>query len=584
MRCFVICAVLALSTAAVYWQVRSHEFVGLDDPVYVTDNEHVLGGLSWRGFVWAFKTNTLGNWHPLTWLSLMADCHFFPGSAAACHTTNMLLHIANALLLFWVLRRMTGAVWPSAFVAAAFALHPLHVESVAWVSERKDVLSTFFWMLTMWVYVRYTERMSFTRYLLIALFFALGLMAKSMLVTLPFVLLLLDYWPLQRLRLARHGSKAQPDSQKQPRKANVAMARLVGEKVPLFVITAIFCTVTYLAQQGAGAVGSVHMRARIGNSVIAYGRYITMMFWPSKLAAFYPYPEEIDKGFFAVSAVCLLLVTVMAILLIRRRPYLAVGWLWYLGTLVPVIGLVKLGAHALADRYTYVPLTGLFIMIAWTATDIAKGVRYREVVVGTTATLVTLGLAVCTWFQVGYWNNSIVLFEHALAVTSSSAFVHNSMGVELADQRRWNEASEHFRQALQIAAGYNDPAANLGAILVWKGQADEAIRVCREYLPVGPADHRVHKNLADAIVLRQKIRAGHKAGAQLTTQDRSDLNEAVEQYRQSLELRPDAETHCRLAKALALLGDSEAAIGHYREALKMNPDHAEARRALGAGW
>jgi tetratricopeptide (TPR) repeat protein len=585
MRAVLICAALVLATAAAYWQVRGHEFVGLDDPAYVQENQHVLNGLTRQGIIWAFKTRTMGNWHPLTWLSLMADCHFSRAPAAACHTTNLLFHIANTLLVFLVLKRMTGVVWPGAFVAAAFALHPAHVESVAWVSERKDVLSTFFWMLTMWAYVRYTERPGFGRYLAIVLFFVLGLMAKPMLVTLPFVLLLLDYWPLGRLRFAQSGSETQTETGEGAAPAGLVrmMIRLAAEKVPLFILAAASVAAAFLAQRGAGAIGDIGLPSRIGNAVISYGKYIVIMFWPTKLAAFYPYPDGVNRAYFVLSAILLFCMSLAALLLVRRRPYLAVGWLWYLGTLLPVIGLVKLGAQAMADRYTYVPLTGLFIIIAWVAADIVNGKRYRRVIFGAAGVSMVLILGVGTWFQARYWQNSLVLYQRALDVTSNNALVHNNLGVALKKQGRLDDAIEQFRKALRIYPPYNDATANLGASLVEKGLADEAAALCREYLRVGRPDYRIQKLLGDALVLRLKISSSGRFGAPPTTEAKRDFEEAVEHYRQAVQLKPDyLEAHYCLAEALTRQGKPEAAIGHYRQVLRLSPDHSGARRALQA--
>lgn len=578
-----IYVVLALATAGAYWQVCGHEFVSLDDTVYVVKNEHVLSGLTPQSFIWAFTATHSGNWHPLTWLSHMLDCQLFGLNPLWHHLTNLFFHIANTLLLFGVLKRMTGTVWRSAFVAAAFALHPLHVESVAWVSERKDVLSTFFWLLTMWAYVRYAERPSFAKYVLIVVLFALGLMAKQMLVTLPFVLLLLDYWPLGRLRLGQledgdtgtSGESGIVDAQK-------AMLHLIREKVPLFVLTAIFCVVVYLAQQSWGAFGArIGLVVRMTNAVGSYSKYIGMMLWPSKLAAFYPYPEEIRIGLLAASAIFLVFVSVAVILAVRSRSYLSVGWLWYFGTLVPVIGLVQVGGHAMADRYTYVPLIGLFIMITWGVADLVRGVRYHKIALSVAGVTVLLAWGICTWFQVGYWRNSTTLFEHALAVTKNNYLAHQGLGLSLLKQGKVSQAIEHYREALRIEPGLEDAIANLGSALIWKGQVDAAIRHYREFLRHRPTAHRTHKNLGDALILREKIRTHN--GSWATPMTKVDIDEAVEHYRQALEFKPNYfEAHYNLAEALVKQGKLEAAIKHYREALRINPENSKVQQALKA--
>jgi cytochrome c-type biogenesis protein CcmH/NrfG len=571
-----IYVVLALTTGGVYLQVHGHEFVSLDDIMYVVKNEQVLRGISRESIVWAFTKPYFGNWHPLTWLSHMLDCELFGLNARGHHLTSLLFHMASTLLLFGVLKRMTGAVWRSAFVAAAFALHPLHVESVAWVSERKDVLSTFFWLLTMWAYVVYVERPSFVRYVPIVVFFALGLMAKQMLVTLPFVLLLLDYWPLGRLRFGQLGGEAGT------RGAWKQVFRLVGEKMPLFVLTAISCVMVYVVQQSAGAVASrIGPVVRMANAVISYSRYIVMMLWPAKLAVFYPFPREVDVGVLLGSAVFLMFVSVAVILLVRRRPYLAVGWLWYVGTLLPVIGLVQIGGQAMADRYTYVPLTGLFIMIGWGAADFLKGLRYSKVVLGVVGVTVVLALGVCTWFQVGYWRNSAALFEHALAVTESNYMAHKCLGWSLLDQGKVGEAIDHYQEALRLEPDDDEAIAKLGAALVWKGQVDTAIRHYREFLQRRPGSYQIHRDLGDVLLVREKIRMRSGAWARPTAQ--IELDEAAEHYREALRLKGDyLEVHYSLATVLERQGKLEAAIEHYKEELRLNPNHDKARQGLKA--
>ncbi|MHC4194038.1 MAG: glycosyltransferase family 39 protein [Planctomycetota bacterium] len=358
---------LVLATLAVYWQVHNYGFVNYDDPAYVSENQNIKSGITWDSIKWALTAGYAANWHPLTWLSHMLDWQLFGTDAGGHHLTNLFLHIANSLLLFTVLKRMTSALWPSAFVAALFALHPLHVESVAWITERKDVLSTFFWMLTVAAYLRYVERPSLGRYLLTLSLFALGLMAKPMLVTLPFVLLLLDHWPLGRFQLAQ----AVEDSDGQRLKLVSVSSRwkmsyrLVLEKVPFFALSAISSVVTFIVQRSAGAVTPVEKlpsHIRVINALTSYLVYIQKMIWPSRLAMFYPYPDKTRLMWQAIAfAPFFVFFSVAAIFLMHRRKYLFTGWLWYLGTLVPVIGLIQVGSQACADRYTYVPLIGLFV-------------------------------------------------------------------------------------------------------------------------------------------------------------------------------------------------------------------------------
>jgi len=362
---FLIYLLLAVSTFAVYWQVHNYDFVNYDDESYVSKNQSVKVGFTCDSIRWAFSTGHQGNWHPLTWLSHMLDCQLFGTDAGWHHLTNLLLHITNTLLLFAVLKRMTGTLWQCAFVAAVFALHPLHVESVAWISERKDVLSTLFWMLTMAAYLHYVKHPCVGRYLLTLLAFATGLMAKPMLVTLPFVLLLLDDWPLGRLQPAQTAEETYRQTLKSANYSQWQVSyRLVREKVPFFILSAVSGVVTFLVQQSGGAISSIEdasLVIRIANAFICYIKYIENMFWPSRLAIFYPHPlNTVSIWQAAVAALLLLLISILALRLTRNHKYFAVGWLWYLGTLVPVIGLIQVGDQALADRYTYIPLIGLF--------------------------------------------------------------------------------------------------------------------------------------------------------------------------------------------------------------------------------
>jgi tetratricopeptide (TPR) repeat protein len=394
----VVCTALAAVTIAAYWPVLYCDFVALDDSAYVVENHHVRRGLTLDGVRWAFSTGHQANWHPLTWISHMLDCELFGLDAGLFHLTNLLLHAANAVLLLLVLRAMTGRVWPSAFVAAAFALHPLHVESVAWIAERKDVLSTLFWMLTMAAYVGYARRGGVGRYLLVVVVFALGLTAKPMLVTLPFVLLLLDYWPLGRLTAEVEGRRQKAQSgpssvvcpPSSPAEGRLPFSSLVAEKLPLFVLAAASCVVTYLVQQAGEAVVALERMPpglRLSNALVSYVAYIVKMAWPVGLAVLYPLPRQIPLWQPILAFTVLAIATVAFILQARRRRYLAVGWLWYLGTLVPVIGLVQVGTQALADRYSYIPLTGLFIIAAFSAADLCRFRRSLRPVAAAAAVL-----------------------------------------------------------------------------------------------------------------------------------------------------------------------------------------------------
>jgi len=530
----VICMFLIVATASVYGKVLSNDFVYYDDNVYVTENYHVQAGLSAEGLVWAFTSFHASNWHPLTWLSHMVDCELYGVKPKGHHLTNLLFHIVNSLLLFLLLSRVTGTLWRSAFVAALFALHPLHVESVAWIAERKDVMSTLFLMLTMLAYVRYVERPGLVRYVLVLLSFALGLMAKPMLVTLPFVLLLMDYWPLRRFRFQESGDDSKPKRDESPNTGfqGFPIHRLALEKVPLLVVSAASSVVTFLAQQSGGSVValvSFPLKARVANALVSYAGYIGKMILPHKLAVLYPHPEAVPTWKTIGACVLLLCLSGLAIRAGRRRPYLPVGWLWFLGTLVPVIGLVQVGSQAMADRYTYVPLIGLFIIVAWGVPDLLKGWSCRRIVLTVSTGMLLLGFMLYTPTQVSNWKNSTALFKHALHVNPNNYVAHNNLGNALAEQGKLDRAISHYSKALRIKPDYAKAHNNLGSALAKQGKLEEAIY----YLA------------------------------------------------QALRVRPDyLEAHYNLGSALARQGKLHEAIGHFSEALRIRPDYADARRNL----
>jgi tetratricopeptide (TPR) repeat protein len=567
---FLICVVLVLATTAVYWQAREFEFVHLDDTDYVTNNPHVRNGLTRDGLVWAFTTTHSFNWHPLTWLSLMLDCHLSEEKADACHTTNLLLHIANTLLLFLVLRQMTGVLWQSAFVAAAFALHPLHTESVAWVSERKDVLSTFFWMLTMWAYVRYTQRPRLVRYVPIVVFLTFGLMAKPMLVTLPFVLLLLDYWPLERFQIERTVKNENKHKRKSvyTRLQWQRIYHLIREKVPLFALSAASSVVTFIVQQRTGAVSSLDalpLNVRTANALISYAKYIAKILWPTRLAVFYPHPiSKLPPSQTLAAALLLLAISIAVIRLARRYKYLPVGWLWYLGTLLPVIGLVQIGRQAIADRYTYIPLTGLFIMIAWGLPDLLSKWKYRKATLATATIIVLLTSMICTRLQVAHWRNSTTLFEHALKVTDGNYLAHCSLADAFHQQGNTDKAIAHNYQALQIWPDCLTAHVNLAAVLLETGKLDEAIKHSTQALRIKPELPAAHQNLGNALL------------------QKGLLNEAIKQYHQVLQLRPDDPDACnQIGIALTQQEKLDQAATYFTKALKVKPNFPNARRNLG---
>jgi tetratricopeptide (TPR) repeat protein len=556
----VVCLFLVLATGAVYWQVGNHDFVGYDDDGYVSENARVQKGLTLDNTAWAFKTTQKSNWHPLTWLSHMLDVELFGLQPGRHHMTSVLFHILNSLLLFGVFRKMTGKVWQSGFVAALFALHPLHVESVAWVSERKDVLSMFFWMLTLWSYARYVEHPRIKRYLMVMGFFALGLMAKPMLVTLPFVLLLLDYWPLKRIQLY----SSTKDSASFDRRSTVGL--FILEKTPLFVLTLGSCFITFFAQAKGGAVGSSEVHpfyVRVANAFVSYLKYIQKMFWPDDLAVLYPHPGVIPIWLLAAAMVLLIGISFLAVRYLKQSPWLGVGWFWYLGTLIPVVGLVQVGVQALADRYTYIPLTGLFMIVAWGVPQLMKGWRHRTIVISGSCVVLFPILMVTAWNQTSYWQNSRMLFEHALNVTTDNYVIHNNLGFELAEKGRIDDAIEHYRQALRINPDFEIAYINLGKALLLKGKVDESIRYYQALLKIKPDYAGVHHNLG-LVLLRN-----------------GETDNAIFHFQEALRINDDyAEVYNSLAAAMLSKGEIDRAINLFRQALRINPDFYEAQMNL----
>jgi tetratricopeptide (TPR) repeat protein len=554
-----VCLFLVIATLLVYWQVRNHSFVNYDDRQYVTHNHYVNTGVTLESIKWSFTAIHASNWHPLTWLSHMLDCQIYGMNAGQHHLTNLLLHILNTLLLFLVFKRMTGKLWQSGFVAALFALHPLHVESVAWVAERKDLLSTFFWLLTLWSYTQYVERSESKQYLLTILFFILGLLAKPMLVTLPFVLLLLDLWPLRRFDL---GSRDENNSQQ--RRFNLG---LIYEKVPLFFLSALSSIVTYIAQESSGAVNSlavIPFHIRIANATVSYASYIGKMIWPHNLAVFYPYPESILSWKIAGAGLLLGGISVAVCKMVRTKPYVAVGWLWYIGTLVPVIGIVQVGVQKMADRYTYIPLIGLFIIIAWGVPDILLKWRHKRLILAVSTTFVLSAFMICTWFQVKNWQNSIILFEHALNVTEDNSVAHINLGEALSGQGKIDAAVRHYYEALRIKPNLAAPHLNLGVALKEGGNLSEAINHFSKVLGLKSDCAEAHYELGDTL-----IRKG-------------DFASAIEHYLEAVRIKPDyAKVYNNLGVILAHQNKDKEAIAHFYKAVQIDSTYAGAYYNLG---
>lgn len=561
---FLIAFCLTICIIIVYGQVGTFNFIGFDDPDYVTENEYVQEGLSFDSFIWAFTTFHSANWHPLTWLSHMLDCQFYGKDPMGHHWTNVQFHIANTLLLFFIFFKMTGALWRSAFVAALFALHPLHVESVAWVSERKDVLSTFFGLLMIFAYYCYVKASSFKNYLIVIILFSLGLMAKPMLVTFPFVLLLLDYWPLNRMQfendlLRQSNGITWFDFQK--------FFRLIIEKIPFFILAIISCILTFLAQQSSGAVKALEalpMKTRIANALVSYVTYGLKAIWPIHLAVFYPYPGN-SFPVWQVFGSALLIATacIWTIRISKEYPYFAVGLFWYLGTLVPVIGLVQVGEQAMADRYTYIPSIGLFVLVSWGVPDLVNKWKYKKLIMGLVALAILFGCVIASFMQIRYWKNSVALFEHTVKVTENNYRAQNDLGTawEAVDL---DQAIFHYKQALEIKPNYLLAIYNLGVAYCEKEEYDESILNFKKVLKIDPQNIDARMNLANVLFILDKP------------------DEAVFHYNKIIKAdSKNSDAHYNLAYVLSKQGKIDEAVSHYEKALRINPKHSKAYYNLG---
>jgi tetratricopeptide (TPR) repeat protein len=625
-----IAAFLVVATLAVFGRACANGFVNYDDGPYATQNRHVQNGLTVDGIRWAFSTTQSGNWHPLTWLTLQLDSTLFgTGRPAGYHLTNVLLHAANSALLFLVFARMTQAPWRSALVAALFAFHPLHVESVAWVSERKDVLSTLFWMLTLFAYVRYTERPRRARYLMVALFLTLGLAAKPMLVTLPFVLLLLDYWPLRRspqeiaektartlpLEPRSRGLPAQRvlgpaftpgddalggppspvsrgfslprlepgDSSQQVQRGRRDLAasgspslpssrpswtRLLVEKIPFFAIAVVFSGIALFAQNKEGALRTfeeVPFRIRLENVPVAYVRYIGMTLWPQRLAVFYPLPAgDFPIWQWAGSLLLLIAVSIFAFRYAARWPWLAVGWLWYPGTLVPVIGIVQVGRQALADRYSYVPSIGLFLIAGWGMAELFCRLGWSRRLLWVGAGTAIASCMAVTWLQIAYWHDSVTLWQRAIECADSD-LAYSQLGQALAEKGERDPARQQFLLALERNPDNAQAHYNLGRLLADEGKLDEAIARYTEALRIDPAYTKANGSLG--IALAQQ---GH-------------VDRAIGYFILALRSAPDSpEAHYNLGVAFGQKGNRIDAIQEFSEALRIDPTYTPARQHLDA--
>jgi len=591
-RNVILCLLLVVATLALYNPVNRHPFVNYDDDRYITENLHVHNGLTWRTITWAFTATEQGNWHPLTWLSHALDYQLFHQNPAGHHLTSLLIHAANAVLLFLFLMYATRRLGPSLFVAALFALHPINVESVAWVAERKNVLCTFFFFATLIAYCWYARQPDWRRYLVFAGLFVLGLMSKPMVITLPFVLLLLDYWPLGRIRGGRADATAAP------------LSKLVVEKLPLIALSAASAVITMQAQRAGGAMRSTaqfSLAVRLENAVMAYAMYLWKMIWPSHLSPIYPHPGDSLAGWqVGTSALVLLAVTAVA-LKFRARRYLLTGWLWFLGTLVPVIGLVQVGDQAMADRYAYIPLVGIFIMIAWEIADLADSKQIGLVVRVIPAACVLLALSFATNRQLGYWSSNYDLWTHAVAVTGRNFIAQDNLGGALLWLGKTDEAYLHFQAAAEINPLDPMSRSNLGAYLQEHGHMAEAIEkynrvitltsdpglLAATYANLGAAYRKLGED--------EKARTSYDQALQLNPnqynvylglgellEKQSRLDDAISNYSKAVELRPTDTGFLLLGRALERTGRRSEALAAYQAALKLSPEMPEAQHAVDA--
>jgi protein O-mannosyl-transferase len=590
-----LCLLLAVITLVVYWQIQYHDFINYDDYSYVLNNNVVKNGLSWDGILWAFKDVSTGYWHPLTWLSHMLDWQLFKSNPAGHHWTSLIFHIVNVLLLYSVFKKMTGDSYKSCFVAALFAVHPINVESVAWIAERKNVLSTTFWMLTVLAYIYYVNSPSFLRYLPVFLFYLAGLMFKPMLVTLPFVLLLIDYWPLRRMSFAFSAPSSLPDINKHSSDKVKNCPHLILEKIPLFFLSIAVSILTYISAISHNTVASwesLSFSKRIGNALISYVLYMKMMLWPDDLAILYPYPTTIPLLKSAAAGILLVIITVTVLKLLKKFPFLAVGWFWYLGVLFPAIGLIQAGAQSMADRYAYLSFIGLFIVLTWGISEITEHLKHKKLVLSLSAIIIVFILMIVTINQVSLWRNSFSLFEHCLNVTTRNYIIHSNLGgaflntVPISDsavnstknsngvninnpdisslqKNNLDKAMYHFLRALKYNPDFADARNNLGVALARQGQLDNAI-----------------SNFRKALLSRSDyVDAYNNLGSALARQ--GNLDEAILTFKKSLQIKnDDFMVHNNVGMALFNKERLCEAKGHFLEALKIEPSNREVQYNL----
>ncbi len=546
-------SVIVIATLSVYLPVKGYEFVVYDDSTYVSNNFRVQNGLTLENVLWSFTALEASNWHPLTWISHMTDIQLFGLNPGCHHLTSVFLHLLNTFLLFFWLNMFTGEFWKSSFVAALFAIHPLHVESVAWIAERKDVLSTFFCLLSLLTYSYYCLRNHCRHYLLSLLFFICALMAKPMVVTLPFVFLLLDYWPLKRF--PDLFSKIFQSHDKR------ILRHLLMEKIPFFILASLSCWITLTAQhRTVASVELFPLIPRLANSIISYTEYLSKTLFPFPLAVLYPYPRTIYLLKVILCIGVILSISFLVARRIRNKPWLVVGWLWYLGTLAPVIGLVQVGVQGYADRYTYIPLIGLFIMIAWQIPEMTRSWKYKSICLSASAGGILCVLWVFTFFQIRHWQNSFTLFEHTLKSTSENYVAHNNLGFSLAEKGNYNQAIVHYREAIRILPSFSYSLENLGFILYKQGNYEEATHYYQRAINFNSNSERSYYMLGN-IYFEQK-----------------QINNAIVHYAKAIKIRQDyVEAMTNLAISLTFIGKSDESLALFKEAIRINPDFVDAR-------
>ncbi len=558
---FIICMFIIIAVFAAYWQLPKNSFISFDDDIYVTKNIHVQAGFSLENIKWAFTTFHAFNWHPVVWFSHMMDYQLFGLNASMHHLMSLLFHITNSVLLFIVLRSMTNTLWPSAFVAVLFAVHPLHVESVAWVSERKDLLSTLFLLLTTLGYYRYVKKKGIENYIPVFLLYALGLMSKPMLVTLPFVFLLFDLWPIQRIKISYYIQNKEIKIKKEK------ISYLILEKIPLFILSAASSVITFIAQKEGGIVQSLQefpLKIRLANTFISYIRYIGKMFIPVDLAFYYPYPADFLTWKVLIALLIMIFITIFAIKKVKAMPFFLVGWLWYVGTLIPAIGLVQVATQSMADRYTYIPLIGLFIIIAWGSKTFYDTYHCSSKLITAVSAIVIIVFMSLTWKQVRYWENDIQLYSHDVKVTIDNPLSNYHLGLAIEKQGKIEEAIRYYTEAVRIKPDFLRVRNSLGNAFVKLEKYEDAI---------------IHYTYA--LTLKKNYADGH-FNLGFAFMHLGKTEDAVRQYKRAIEIDKDhADAHYNLGLIMSRQQHYRRAVAHFIEVIRINPADAEALNNLG---